>query len=161
MIGATVAVGYGVATWVAFTMHGWWWPGRQLVVILPAAVAVIALAAERIAALRWVVLGSWIVGALGWVWLAVEASTGRRTLIVDFAETSNPWYQAWTTLLPDFQSFGGLASVALHWLWAIVLIAIAATAWRCCRRPGPAPHTPAGTSSAERCADGIDASRIP
>ena len=160
-IGATVAVGYGVATWVAFTMHGWWWPGRQLVVILPVAVAVIALATERIAALRWVVLASWIVGALSWVWLAVEASTGRRTLIVDFAETSNPWYQAWSALLPNYQSFGGLGSVTLHWLWAIVLIAIGATAWRCCGGSGPLSHTPAGTSSAERCADGIDASRIP
>lgn len=131
-IGATVAVGYGVATWVALTMHGWWWPGRQLVVILPVAVAAIALGAERIAALRWVVLGGWIVGALGWAWLAIEASTDRRTIIVDFAETPYPWYRAWSTLLPDYQSFGGLGSVMLHWLWAMALIGIAAVTWRTC-----------------------------
>ena len=27
--------GWFVATFVALTMHGWWWPGRQVVVIAP------------------------------------------------------------------------------------------------------------------------------
>ncbi len=127
--GTFVAMGFAVATWVAFTMHGWWWPGRQLVVVLPAAVAVIAFATQRLWALRWVVVGSWPVAAMGWVWLAVEASVDRRTLIVDFAETPNPWYRMWSTLLPDYQAFDRIGSVALHWGWAFLLIASAAVAW--------------------------------
>ena len=42
-----LAAGWLTATFVASTMHGWWWPGRQLVVVLPLAVIVIAIAAER------------------------------------------------------------------------------------------------------------------
>ena len=33
--------GWATATWVALTMQGYWWPGRQLVVVLPLAVLVI------------------------------------------------------------------------------------------------------------------------
>ena len=130
-VGTTVALGYVIATWLAFTMHGWWWPGRQLVVVLPAAVAVVALAVERCRALGWAVLSSWLAAALSWIWLAVEASTGRRTLIVDFAETSNPWYQVWSRLLPDYRSFEGLWPVLGHWLWAGVLVGSAVAACRC------------------------------
>lgn len=32
-----LAAGWATATWVALTMHGFWWPGRQLVVVLPLA----------------------------------------------------------------------------------------------------------------------------
>ena len=31
-----LAAGWATATWVALTMHGWWWPGRQVVVWCPA-----------------------------------------------------------------------------------------------------------------------------
>lgn len=30
-----LAAGWANATWIALTMHGWWWPGRQTVVVLP------------------------------------------------------------------------------------------------------------------------------
>ena len=30
-----LAAGWATATWVALTMHGWWWPGRQLGVVVP------------------------------------------------------------------------------------------------------------------------------
>ena len=42
-----LAVGWLNATFVAFTMQGWWWPGRQLVVVLPCAVVCIAWWADR------------------------------------------------------------------------------------------------------------------
>ena len=32
-----LAAGWAVATWAALTMHGFWWPGRQVVVVLPLA----------------------------------------------------------------------------------------------------------------------------
>ena len=42
---AVFSAGYAVATWVAPTMHGWWWPGRQLVVVLPVVVVAVAMLA--------------------------------------------------------------------------------------------------------------------
>ena len=37
-----LAAGWLVATFVALTMHGYWWPGRQVVVVLPALVLAVA-----------------------------------------------------------------------------------------------------------------------
>src|SRR4029450_3506110 len=36
------AAGWTTATWMALTMHGWWWPGRQVVVVAPCLVLAIA-----------------------------------------------------------------------------------------------------------------------
>jgi hypothetical protein len=41
VLAVPLAAGWATATWVALTMHGFWWPGRQLVVVLPLAVLVI------------------------------------------------------------------------------------------------------------------------
>jgi hypothetical protein len=47
-LAAPLAAGWLVATFVALTMHGWWFAGRQVVVVLPlAALAVWAVAAAR------------------------------------------------------------------------------------------------------------------
>src|SRR6266511_2318343 len=37
-----LAAGWLVATFLALTMHGWWFPGRQVVVVLPLAVLAVA-----------------------------------------------------------------------------------------------------------------------
>lgn len=41
VLAVPLAAGWATATWVALTMHGFWWPGRQLVVVLPLAVLVV------------------------------------------------------------------------------------------------------------------------
>ena len=125
---AVLAAAYAVATWVALTMHGWWWPGRQVVVVLPVAVVAVAMLADRLRGLRWLALGGCLVGIFNWVWLAVEASTGRRTLIVDFEETANPVYQAWSALLPDHRHFEG-GAVALTVAWTAAVIATGVWGW--------------------------------
>ncbi|MEM8904824.1 MAG: hypothetical protein AAGF02_14075, partial [Actinomycetota bacterium] len=100
---ATVLVGWAVATWVALTMQGWWWPGRQVVVVLPLAVVAMAVLVDRFRVLLApIVIGS-LLGSATWLWLVVEASTDRRTIIVDFASTSNPWYRVWSQVFPDLQ----------------------------------------------------------
>ena len=133
---AVLAAGYAVATWVALTMHGWWWPGRQVVVVLPVAVVAVAMLADRLGGLRWLALGGCLVGIFNWVWLVVEASTGRRTLIVDFEETANPVYQAWSALLPDHRHFEG-GAVALTAAWTAAVIATGVWGWLR-SRPTPA-----------------------
>ena len=117
---ALLATGWAMATWVALTMHGWWWPGRQLVVILPVGViAVAVLAFESRIWFRFVILAG-AVALLGWVWLVVEASTDRITLIVDFFETDNPLYRVWALLLPDHMNMT-FGAVVLTVAWSGVI----------------------------------------
>lgn len=124
---APMITGWLVASFVALTMHGWWVPGRQIVVILPLLAIAMAVAAQRVDAVRIVVLAGAAVGLINWLWLAVETSTGRRTLIVDFSQTAAPPYRLLALLMPD-----GLVGGPTHdlWLggWAAVLLATAAWA---------------------------------
>ncbi|HAN07248.1 MAG TPA: hypothetical protein DCP89_01990, partial [Acidimicrobiaceae bacterium] len=120
-----ISVGWANATWVALTMHGWWWPGRQVVVVLPLVVALIASLAERHAKLMKPILLASLYSIFSWFWLVLEASTGRRTLIFDFEQTSNPAFRIWRLLLPDHQRMNSL-DIAITAIW---LIAILSTGW--------------------------------
>ena len=144
---AVFAAGYAVATWAALTMHGWWWPGRQVVVVLPVAVVAVAMLADRLAAPRWVALVGCLVGIFNWVWLVVEASTDRRTLIVDFEQTANPVYQAWSTLLPDHRHFDREA-VALTIVWTAMVAAMGVWGWLRSRPEPPGSSRAAGSVAA-------------
>ncbi|MCY4423414.1 MAG: hypothetical protein OXC06_10130 [Acidimicrobiaceae bacterium] len=138
---AAFGAGYAVATWAALTMHGWWWPGRQLVVVLPVAVVAVAVLAGRSSRLLWPSLAGCAVGILNWLWLVVESSTGHRTLVTDFEPTSNPVYRAWRVLLPDHRDFDATA-VSLTVVWALVLAATGV--WAALRaRPEPDGDRPA------------------
>ena len=109
------AVCWGIATWVALTMHGWWWSGRQIVPILPIVVVLIAAAVDKHRyAFKAVILTS-LIGTFSLLCLLYETSTVKHTLIVDFERTSNPWYRFWRLLLPDHQ----IMSAADHVLTGI------------------------------------------
>jgi hypothetical protein len=134
---APLAAGWATATWVALTMHGWWWPGRQVVVVVPCLVLAVAWWVEGAA--RWVgraVSGLGLVAMALWAWLVLEVLDGRRTLIVDFEQTSNPLYRAWRAVLPDYRD-----PTPTTWLlqsaWLVVLGALALWAWRAAAVP---PH---------------------
>ncbi len=126
---APLAAGWATATWVALTMHGWWWPGRQTIVVLPLLVLATAWFVDRHRRLLPAVAVAGALGALTWVWLAVEATTGSITLISDFAATSNPWIRGWRWLLPDERS-SGAGTVVRNLVWGGVLVASAAAGWR-------------------------------
>ncbi len=123
-----ISVGWANATWVALTMHGWW-PGRQVVVVLPLVVALIASLAERHKQLMKPILLASLFSIFSWFWLVLEASTGRRTLIFDFEQTSNPAFRIWRLLLPDHQRMNSL-DITITTIW---LVAIIFTAWLECR----------------------------
>ena len=122
------AVGWLVATFVAQTMHGWWWPGRQLVVILPALILLLMQWIVRVPRLRnpFLVIGA--TGVVAYLVLAVEATMGRATLIFDFASTSNPLYRMWSPVLPDYLAPTTLTWV-LHGVWLIVFAGLFAFGW--------------------------------
>jgi hypothetical protein len=121
--------GWLVATFVALTMHGWWFPGRQVVVVLPAVVLLLAVWAAD-STRRLVALGAvGTVGVLSWLVLAWEATTGRVTLVVDFADTVNPWLRLVRPLLPDYAAVTP-ATWLLHSLWLVVAAGLVAWGWR-------------------------------
>jgi hypothetical protein len=124
-----LAAGWATATWVALTMHGWWWPGRQTVVVLPCLVLAVAWWVGRVPQLRPVVLVGGLVAAFSWLWIVVEARRGTRTLVVDFESTSNPLYRAWRLLLPDYRH-PGTEDWLLQAVWLVVLGAAALWAVR-------------------------------
>lgn len=126
---AVLAAGWANATWIALTMHGWWWPGRQVVVIVPALVLVVAWWVGRCrAALPWLV-GLGALGIFTWLWLEVEVLTARTYLIFDFDQTTNPWYRLWAEVLPYGRS-PGLRDAVLFGAWGVVLLVLAVIGWR-------------------------------
>jgi hypothetical protein len=136
-----LATGWLNATFVALTMHGWWWPGRQVVVVAPlVVVAVAAWAAasrRRLAAL----VGLGTAGVVTYAYLTVEALTGGLTVVVDFFETTNPLYRAWSAALPDYRHVTG-ATWVLHALWAAVAGAALWWGWRRATRPSLGSASP-------------------
>ncbi|MBW3602539.1 MAG: flippase-like domain-containing protein [Actinobacteria bacterium] len=135
---ATLAAGWLTAAFVALTMHGWWVPGRQVVVVLPLAVVGVAVLVER---WRWLLAplaAASALGATSWLWLAREAASGGPTLIVDFAETSAPGYRALAGLFPAGR-MGAAADDRGLVIWALLLGGLAVTAWLASRAEAGVP----------------------
>lgn len=126
---ATIATGWAVATWVALTMHGFWWAGRQIVPVLPLVVVGVSMLVNRLPQLRNVVMALGLIGVLNWFWVAFETSTGRLALIVDHEDTSNPVFRAWSAFLPDHR-VDAIGDQVMTILWGAVLAACAFAAWR-------------------------------
>lgn len=124
-----LGAGWLNATFIAQTMHGWWSPGRQVVVVVPTLVLAAAWWVGRVKAMRGPLAVLALVGAINWMWLAVEASTGRRTLVVDFFDTVNPLYRAWALLLPDGR-LGSTLDVAGFVVWGALAVCLAVAGWR-------------------------------
>ncbi len=124
-----VAVGWANATWIAQTMQGWWSPGRQLVVVLPGAVIATAWFVARMRVALWAVVALGAVGIFNWMWLVVEASTGRHTLVVDFMQTANPLYRAWADVLPNGVTENAY-DIAGFIVWGGVVLALAIWGWQ-------------------------------
>ena len=114
-----LAAGWATATWVALTMHGWWWPGRQVVHVLPAAVLAVAWWADRVALGRRLAAAALVVGAATYAFLVVEGWRRDLTLVVDFETTANPLSRAWRPVLPDYRNVTATTWV-LQALWLLL-----------------------------------------
>ena len=125
-----LAAGWATATFVALTMHGFWWPGRQVVVVLPLAVLAVAWWASTGGARSLVVvvvgLGA---GALAFAALVVEGVAGRTTWVVGFEATADPIVRVLRPLLPDLRTMGA-TDVALLVAWGAVTAGLAVVGWR-------------------------------
>src|SRR5215217_1154353 len=126
-LAAPLAAGWLVATFVALTMHGWWFAGRQVVVVLPLAALAVAWWTGREGGRRLLLAVAGGVGVLAQLWLVTEGAAGRVTWAVDFAATGNPLYRVWRLALPDYLAMSWW-TWALHGAWLVALAALAVTA---------------------------------
>jgi hypothetical protein len=139
-----LAAGWAVATWVALTMHGFWWPGRQVVVVLPvAAIAVLAWVAP--AGVRAGAAGAALAGygVVTMAALLLDGWAGEITWVSGFQEVDHPGYAALRWLLPDYRS-GDAGLWIRHGAAIALLTALAGAAWWRAR-PSRSSPMPAST----------------
>ncbi|MGH2753571.1 MAG: hypothetical protein ACRDLB_03995 [Actinomycetota bacterium] len=115
-----LCVGWITATWIALTMQGWWWPGRQVVVVLPCAVIAIAAWTSGGPRRSFAFAALAGVGVTTYLWLVVEGLQGGLTWVVDFFETSNPLYRALSSVMPDYLNVDASTWI-LQTLWLVLL----------------------------------------
>jgi hypothetical protein len=136
VLAAPLLVGWATATWVALTMQGYWWPGRQLVVVLPLAVLVILVWLAR--ASRAALVAAAVLAAVGLAYYAVLLVTGyfgqtRWVLAPD--DLRLHWPAA--LLFPDDRDLT-VADRVRYVLWVAATALTALLALRTARRCGRA-----------------------
>ncbi|MGQ0776947.1 MAG: hypothetical protein ACT4NY_21435 [Pseudonocardiales bacterium] len=145
--------GWLVATFLALTMHGWWWPGRQTVVVLPLALLVVLCWLARSGSgVRTAAAVLGLAGVSTYAALLLDGYAGEivwvsHTLATGYSQVDAPIHQALRPLLPGFGDDTG------HLIWTAVLMLAAAASWRArsrrlhrChpRRPSEPNQEPAG-----------------
>lgn len=132
-----LAAGWANATFVALTMHGWWFPGRQVVVVLPCAVLALAWFAARMPVVRSLVVAGGVVGASVFAWLVVQSLLADLRLVVSFDTLAHPLWRVWGAVRPDYSGLGA-TGWALHVAWVLALAASVAWGWRSAPSGAPA-----------------------
>lgn len=130
-----LAAGWLSATFIALTMHGWWFPGRQLVVVLPGAVLLIARWADGSSLRSFVTAGLGAVGVGAFAVLLAEGLAGDLTWVVDFGSTGYPPYRLFSALLPDYMN-PSAAMWIRHSAWLAALTILIARQ----KAPNPTPE---------------------
>ena len=124
-----LAAGWLTATFAALTMHGFWFPGRQVVAVLPAAILLLLVAGRDARWLRFATLGLGAVGVWSAAWLLHAGRSGAITWVVDFFAVGDPWYRAWSALLPSYMG-PSAATWLRHGLWSAAAVITAVAVWR-------------------------------
>jgi hypothetical protein len=141
-----LVAGWLVATFVALTMHGWWFPGRQLVVVVPIAVLLVGVWVDEARSRRLrLIFALGLVGVVAFVFLAVEGLQESLTWVVDFGATANPFYRVLRAVLPDYMA-PGTTTWVLHGVWTSVALVMGWLGWR--NRAGESSFQAAESSNA-------------
>ncbi|MBW3591590.1 MAG: hypothetical protein KY393_07075 [Actinobacteria bacterium] len=139
---APLLAGWLTATFLALTMHGFWSPGRQVVVVLPLAALAVACWASRSRKALAVLVALGAAGVFNLAWLFWEGHTAGMTLAVHFQDTSSPLYRAASVLLPHYIQ-DTTRTWLLHALWVGGALIVAAMAAKNARDRQSASLTPA------------------
>jgi hypothetical protein len=115
-------------------MHGFWWPGRQVVVVLPLGVLAVSWWLGTLAgrARRVVPTGAAVLGAASvamYVRLVVAGRAGELQWVNAPDWTGGPVLTALRAVLPDYREDGATTWI-LHAVWAAALVALAVAAYR-------------------------------
>lgn len=149
-----LAAGWAVATWLAFTMHGFWWPGRQIVVVLPLALIAILwtlahVGGRALRATAGVLAGA---GLLTSGALLVGGWARELTWVSGFQSVDAPLYAWARVLLPDYRD-PGTGMWVRHAIWLALLTGLAVLGWHQARcrpsgaEPGAGPPAFASSTS--------------
>ncbi len=143
-------VGWLTATFVALTMHGFWSPGRQVVVVLPLAAMLIAVALSQVRARAPRTTGVAVFVAAGTLavtsvsimgWVLVAGHQGTLTWVGAPNLSPPAPVVAMRSILPNYRDLGPGAWV-LHGLWVGAAILMAVGSWLAGRRLcAPDPRT--------------------
>jgi hypothetical protein len=128
-----LAAGWLVATYPALTMHGYWWPGRQVVVVLPLAVLIILCwlaRSGRIVRATAAVLGA--AGVFTYGCLLADGHSGEVTWVNGFQQADAPVFH----FLHPWLAYYGTTTSNVVWLGLIIALLIAGF---CTARREPKP----------------------
>lgn len=142
LIGATVVAhrplallplllaGWLLATFVAVTMHGYWWPGRQLVVVLPLALLLVLWWLQRSPpVMRRVALCLGLAGVLSYTMLLIDGYQREITWVTGFQRVDDPVYSLIRHAVPDYRG----DFWPLHIAWIVAFAALLVAGYRSAR----------------------------
>jgi hypothetical protein len=122
VIGLPALAGWFNASFVALTMHGWWFPGRQMVVVIPCLTLAIAWWAQHVSIAPRAL---WMCAALGasvYLWLVVQILVTDTRLVTTFDELTHPWWAIARLVLPDLRADRSSDTLLLFG-WALFALA--------------------------------------
>ena len=128
-----LVVGWLVASFVALTMHGFWWPGRQVVLVLPLAVLAVAVWLTHLSAVLHAPIRAWVFGTFAvlagagvaaYGWVLASGWAGALTWVGAPDETAPGVLAALRSVLPDYRELGA-TGWSLHAGWAALLAVLA------------------------------------
>jgi hypothetical protein len=128
VVALPLAAGWLNASFVALTMQGWWFPGRQTVVVLPCVVLAVAWWAAQSEARVRVVAVAGLFGASVFGWFVVQGIAGNLAFVVTFETITHPLVRAWRLVLPDYRD-GTALDWALHTAWIAAVATFVRWQW--------------------------------
>jgi hypothetical protein len=124
-----LAAGWLVATYPALTMHGYWWPGRQVVVVLPLAVLIILCWLARTGRLIRAIAA--VLGAAGvftYGCLLVDGYTGEVSWVNGFQQADAPVFHMLDRVLAHY------GTTTSNVVWLVLTIALLLAGFLSARR---------------------------
>jgi hypothetical protein len=137
---ALVFTQFLIATFVAITMMGWWFPGRTLMTVLPLLALPLSLLMARLPG--WGRLGAGLLAACSLAITASLALAGQRreiVIAVDPFDLGSPFFQLPSIIFPNYTHWD-LGTWVLTLVWLLVISAAALLIYREYSTPEAVPE---------------------